>query len=463
MKIEVEIYVCIYTHQKIIIKTIRATNYLKLICLFNMVSLNAWSFGAIIISNLLMLSIIGMITACCCAKKKRRARTMSNRQSVAAVAQPPSNSANQVWEVSIDTLATGISFKELGVEKPVRFSAQQLYSFTNNYSTRLGSGGFGVVFKGMFPNGVPIAVKVLKRSSDKAAEQQFMAEVATISRTYHINLVKLYGFCYDHLKVAVVYEYMENGSLDNYLFRDTHTIEWEKLYEISIGAARGIAYLHEECQPRIIHYDIKPGNVLLDSNFSPKIADFGLAKLCNSDGTHVSVTGYRGTPGYSAPEFLLKNFPITNKCDVYSFGMLLFEIVGRRRNANSSPTDSLDWFPKRVWDEYENGALDKMAKSCGIEEEDMEKAERVAMVALWCAQDSPDDRPPMSDVVKMLEGEVEIMPPSKPFDYLFSTSTKTPKSHIKYSSGKTYFYPREESTPIMTEYDIQFSNSDYSS
>ncbi|KAM7513412.1 hypothetical protein LguiB_012287 [Lonicera macranthoides] len=144
--------------------------------------------------------------------------------------------------------------------------------------------------------------------------------------------------------------------------------------------------------------------------------------------------------------------------------MLLFEIVGRRRNANNSPTDSLDWFPKRVWDKYENGALDEMAKSCGIEEKDMEKAERVAMVALWCAQDSPDDRPPMSDVVKMLEAEVEIMPPPKPFDYLFSTSTETPTSHINYStSGKTYSYLHEESTPIMTEYDIQFAKSAYSS
>ena len=217
-----------------------------------------------------------------------------------------------------------------------------------------------------------------------------------------------------------MYEYMENGSLDKYLFSDTDVIELEKLHKIAIGTAKGIAYLHEECLQRIIHYDIKPGNVLLDAKFFPKVADFGLAKLYNRDNTHVSVTGYRGTPGYSAPEFLLKNFPITYKCDVYSFGMLLFEIVGRRRNAKVGSSDSLDWFPKHVWEEYEKHELAAMILACGIDEKDREKAERMAMVALWCVQDSPETRPPMSAVVKMLEGGVEVMPPSKPFHYLYS-------------------------------------------
>ena len=108
------------------------------------------------------------------------------------------------------------------------------------------------------------------------------------------------------------------------------------------------------CQHRIIHYDIKPANILLDSNYVPKVTDFGLAKLCNCDDTHVTLSGHRGTPGYSAPEFLLKNHPITQKCDVYSFGMVLFEIVGRRRNTNVTPSESLDWFPKQVWDEEKN-------------------------------------------------------------------------------------------------------------
>ncbi|XP_047325058.1 rust resistance kinase Lr10-like [Impatiens glandulifera] len=145
-----------------------------------------------------------------------------------------------------------------------------------------------------------------------------------------------------------------------------------------------MAYLHEECQHRIIHYDIKPANILLDHNFSPKVADFGLAKLCNMDQTHVTMTGYRGTPGYSAPEFLLHNFPISYKCDVYSFGMLLFEILGRRKNTKVGATSSLDWFPSFVWEKYEKGELEELiTSSCGIEEAQRERAQRLANVALW--------------------------------------------------------------------------------
>ncbi|XAR70689.1 Non-specific serine/threonine protein kinase [Bertholletia excelsa] len=280
----------------------------------------------------------------------------------------------------ISEIRTAVAPPLVNLVRSWQMDAPTMESFTNNYSTMLGSGGFGTVNKGPFPNGV------------KSSEQQFMAEVSTIGRTYHINLVKLYGFCYDQLMSA--FEFMENGSLDKYLFCDTQAIEWEKLYEIAVGTARGLAYLHEECEQRIIHYDIKPGNVLLDSKFSPKVADFGLAKFCNRDNSHVSLTRYRGTPGYSAPEFLLKNFPLTYKCDVYSFGMLLFEILGRRRNTKVGSNDSLDWFPQHVWNEYEKRELASMTLSCGVEEKDREKAERMAMVSLWCVQDSPETRPP---------------------------------------------------------------------
>ena len=157
-----------------------------------------------------------------------------------------------------------------------------------------------------------------------------MAEVGTIDRTYHINLVRLYGFCYDQFMGALVYEYLENGSLDKYLFseEEAREFEWEKLHDVVIGTAKGIAYLHEECVQRIIHYDIKRRNILLDANFFPKVADFGLAKLYNRDNSCLQFSGYKGTPGYMAPEIFQQNHPITRKCDIYSFGMLLFEIVG---------------------------------------------------------------------------------------------------------------------------------------
>ncbi|KAI3461163.1 hypothetical protein Pfo_017826 [Paulownia fortunei] len=274
---------------------------------------------------------------------------------------------------------------------------------------------------------------------------------------------------------ALVYEFMENGSLDKHLFSENQQqLEWEKLHEIAVGTAKGISYLHEECQKRIIHYDIKPENVLLDAKFSPKVADFGLAKLCNREDTQVTFTGYRGTPGYSAPEFMMKNFPITYKCDVYSFGILLFEIVGRRRNARGGGDgDSLDWFPKQsgfsgsvlqVWEEYEKGELIALAEACGIEEKDRSKAERMGMVALWCVQDSPESRPRMSAVVKMLEGGVEIVPPPKPFHYLFSlgrsvlnpprNSLSGSTSGYSTSEGTNLVWYKETTTPIMAKYEI---------
>lgn len=307
-------------------------------------------------------------------------------------------------------------------EKPIRFSPQQIQEFTNGCSTILGSGAFGVVFKGNFPNGIPVAVKALSNHSNKKLEEQFMAEVGTMGRTYHVNLVRLYGFCFDPSMMALVYEYMENGSLNSVLFNETREIEWEKLQEIAIGTAKGLAYLHEECQQRIIHYDIKPENILLDENLNPKVADFGLAKLCNRERTEVTLSGGRGTLGYSAPEVWHRTYPITHKCDVYSFGILLFEIVARRRHFDESLRESFQWLPRWVWDMYRNSELPIMLSLCGIEEKDKEKAVRMSTVALLCIQHSPDARPQMSDVVKMLEGNMEIMmQPGNPFEYLEST------------------------------------------
>lgn len=237
----------------------------------------------------------------------------------------------------------------------------------------------------MFCYGVLIAVKVLKGYSDERIEQQFMAEVSTIGRTQHLNLVRLYGFCYERDLRALVYEYMENGSLDSLLFSNQNAIEWEKLYVIANGTAKGIPYLHEECAQRIIHYDIKPGNVLLDARFCPKVADFGLARLCNRDITHLTMTGRRGTVGYAAPDLWMP-FPVTYKCDVYSFGMLLFEVLGQRKILDASLPESEGWFPMWIWKKFERSEINDILVACQIEEKDKEKAERMAMVALWCVQ-----------------------------------------------------------------------------
>ncbi|KAL5549219.1 hypothetical protein UlMin_004450 [Ulmus minor] len=286
------------------------------------------------------------------------------------------------------TLTMDKFLNDMEREKPLRFTSQQLWMATNNFTNFLGSGRFGTVYKGIFSNGTIVAVKILYGNSDKRIEEQFMAEESTIGRVHHFNLVRLYGFCFERNLRALVYEFMGNGSLDRFLFSKEKMLRFEKLHEIVVGIARGIAYLHEECQQRIIHYDIKPGNILLDSNFSPKVADFGLAKLINRENTHVTMTGGRGTPGYAAPELWMP-FPITHKCDVYSYGMLLFEIVGWIRNLDVSRAESQDWFPRWVWKKFEFGELGDLMICCGIEEKDKEIVERMVKVALLCVQHSP--------------------------------------------------------------------------
>nr|XP_043618611.1 G-type lectin S-receptor-like serine/threonine-protein kinase At1g34300 [Erigeron canadensis] len=354
-------------------------------------------------------------------------------------------------------------------EKPIRFTSQQLRIATENFSILLGSGGFGTVYKGIFSNGTAVAVKVLKGSSDKRIEEQFMAEVSTMGRTHHFNLVRLFGFCFESSLRALVYEFMVNGSLDNHLFKSNKgdMIGFGKLQEIAVGTARGIAYLHEECPQRIVHYDIKPGNILLDSNFCAKVADFGLAKLCNRDNTHITMTGGRGTPGYAAPELWMP-LPVSHKCDVYSFGMLLFEIIGRRRNMDVTLGDSQQWFPKWVWDKHEKKQLKELMIVCGIEEQDQEAVERILKVALCCVQYRPETRPVMSIVVKMLEGALEVPEPLNPFLYLFSGVNEANDSlaRLAWNGGGSNWSSSEvitrstvvTGTPLMKRYEITMAS-----
>nr|XP_043629799.1 cold-responsive protein kinase 1-like [Erigeron canadensis] len=358
--------------------------------------------------------------------------------------------SDQNVTVSIPPVQTVVSFsqfleetmerflQDIARERPIRFSHQDINALTGNFTSFLGSGGYGEVYKGTFPNGVRIAVKVLKNKlSDKKVQEQFMAEIGTLGRTHHVNLVKLYGFCFDPAIKGLVYEYMENGSLDKLLFDKKRPVKWEKLLQIAIGIAKGLAYLHEECHQKIIHYDIKPGNVLLDSKLNPKVADFGLARLCNTESNEIVtfVTRQVGTPGYTAPELDKEFSPVTNKCDVYSFGVLLLEIIGRRRNyiANTS-NDYKEVLLSWAWQMYKKGKLSEFLTGCDIEEESKQEAERMLMVVFLCVHHDPNERPTMSNVVKMLEGEKEIDPPSNPFKYVESSvEPSNPSSNTKVS------------------------------
>ncbi|KAK7354723.1 hypothetical protein VNO80_20191 [Phaseolus coccineus] len=368
--------------------------------------------GLIVIAVLLVFVILCLF--CFCKASKRETDGLSERNFV-----------------HIDNI-----LRNMEREKPIRFTGELLRIATDNYSISLGSGGFGEVYKGNLSDGTTVAVKVLRANSYKRIEEQFMAEVGTIGKVHHFNLVKLYGFCFEKELRALVYEYMKNGSLDKYLFHENKTLGYEKLHEIAVGTARGISYLHEDCEQRIVHCDIKPGNILLDNNFNPKVADFGLAKLCNRDNTHITMTGGRGTPGYAAPELWMP-FPVTHKCDVYSFGMLLFEIIGRRRNLDINLPQSEEWFPVWAWKRFDGGELEVLINACKIEERYKKMAERMVKVALSCVQYRPESRPIMSDVVKMLEGSVEISKPSNPFQHIIGGTFQAHSVHASQTDVNT--------------------------
>eukprot|EP00253_Pinus_taeda_P020481 PITA_20481 len=319
--------------------------------------------------------------------------------------------------------------KDYTYEMPTRYSLFQLKKITNNFAEKLGEGVYGVVYKGRLVNGILVAVKLLDRH--RHSQTQFMNEVATIGRIHHFNLVRLLGYCFEIPTSALVYEYMLNGSLDKFTFAGNENgqiLSWEQRYSIALGVARGIAYLHQDCQKRIIHFDIKPHNILLDADFTPKVADFGLAKLCGKGDDHISMTTPRGTPGYVAPEVWSRGMdPITDKSDVYSFGMLLLEIVGGRKNIDVQVSRSSQlYFPEWAFKLIESGELGMRLRGGEIEAADEEKARRLTKVGLWCIQYQSRDRPCMARVVQMLESNGEDVPnPPLPFN-----SSATPENPI---------------------------------
>ncbi|KAG6655705.1 hypothetical protein CIPAW_05G234000 [Carya illinoinensis] len=289
---------------------------------------------------------------------------------------------------------------------PISYSFSEIKRMTKGFKEKLGEGGYGTVFKGTLRSGYLVAVKMLGQSNTNG--QDFINEVATIGRIHHVNVVQLIGYCVHGSKRALVYDFMPKGSLNKYIFSSEESIflDNEKTYNIALGVGRGIEYLHRGCDMQILHFDIKPHNILLDENFTPKISDFGLAKLYSIEDNTISLTAARGTLGYMAPELFYKNIGgISYKVDVYSFGMLLMELVGKRKNLNAFVEHSSQiYFPTWVYDQFNDG------KDIEIEcaaEEDKEIVRKMIIVALWCIQTNPSNRPSMKKVVEMLEGEVE--------------------------------------------------------
>ncbi|XP_034710668.1 rust resistance kinase Lr10-like [Vitis riparia] len=322
--------------------------------------------------------------------------------------------------------------------KPSRYSYADIKKITNNFKDKLGQGGYGTVYKGRLSNEVFVAVKIL--NDFKGNGEEFINEVRTMGTIHHVNVVRLVGFCADGYKRALICEFLPNDSLEKFIFStfgNNRSLGWCKLHDIAIGIAKGIEYLHQGCDQRILHFDIKPHNILLDHNFNPKISDFGLAKLCSKEQSTVSVTAARGTMGYIAPEMLSRNFgSVSYKSDVYSFGMLLLEMVGGRKNINVTVENiSQAYFPEWLYNHLDQ----EQEVHIRIEEEnDTKIAKKLSIIGLWCIQWYPSDRPLMKVVVRMLEREEDnlVMPPN-PFASMGQTSTSVKRRKAFVQPGLT--------------------------
>ncbi|XP_039165108.1 rust resistance kinase Lr10 [Eucalyptus grandis] len=249
---------------------------------------------------------------------------------------------------------------------------------------------------------------------------------------------------------------MPNGSLDKHIsYKDgDNSLDYKKMYEISLGIARGIEYLHRGCDMQILHFDIKPHNILLDRSFTPKVSDFGLAKLYPTDHSIVSLTTARGTLGYMAPELFYKDIGgISYKADVYSFGMMLMEMAGRRRNLNAHAEHSSQvYFPLWVYDQL---GKENEVGTVGVLKEEKETTRKMIIVALWCIQLSPNDRPSMKRVLDMLEGDMDkLQLPPKPLLYPMETLIDDVDDEIELETVSS-----SSSTPIISNnYQFQHHN-----
>ncbi|XP_030505563.2 G-type lectin S-receptor-like serine/threonine-protein kinase RLK1 [Cannabis sativa] len=302
------------------------------------------------------------------------------------------------------------------------FTYEELEKATNEFRDELGRGAFGTVYKGILDMDSSVIVIAVKKLNFLVAEteKEFKNEVNVIAQTHHKNLVRLLGYCNDGQNRLLVYEYLQNGTLAKFAFGDLKP-NWKQRVGIALDIAKGLLYLHEECNTQIIHCDIKPQNILLDEYNNAKISDFGLAKplMMNQSQTNTAI---RGTKGYVAPEWF-RSMPITSKVDVYSFGVVLLEIVCCRKNVDMEIGEEgkeilTDW----AYDCFTEGSLDMLVDYEVDALNDRKKLESYVKVSMWCIQENPCLRPNMRKVVQMLEGVVEVEDPPSPLPYSITTT-----------------------------------------
>ncbi|KAJ8558377.1 hypothetical protein K7X08_005143 [Anisodus acutangulus] len=308
-------------------------------------------------------------------------------------------------------VAVPISPNYAGLSK-IQFTYEDLATATGGFSqvNLLGQGGFGFVHKGILTDGSVVAVKSLKSGSGQG-EREFQAEVEIISRVHHRHLVSLVGYCVADGQRMLVYEFVPNGTLEYHLHgKGRPVMDWGLRLKIALGSAKGLAYLHEDCHPRIIHRDIKGANILLDNNYEAMVADFGLAKLTEDNNTHVS-TRVMGTFGYLAPEYASSG-KLTEKSDVFSFGVMLLELITGRRpldTTNKLMDDSLvDWARPFLTKALEENNFDELVDPRLEGNFDPDELHRMVACAAASVRHSARRRPKMSQIVRALDGDSSL-------------------------------------------------------
>eukprot|EP00253_Pinus_taeda_P008578 PITA_08578 len=326
--------------------------------------------------------------------------------------------------------------------RQILFKKKTLVTATANFhdDNKLGEGGFGSVYKGTTPDGRQIAVKKLSLKS-RQGKKEFLNEVKLVAQIQHRNLVNLLGCCAEGSEKFLVYEYLPNKSLDRFLFDPNKRadLDWQKRYNIILGVARGLLYLHQDSQLRIVHRDIKASNILLDDKLNPKIADFGLAKLFSEDETHVS-TRAAGTLGYMAPEYALCG-QLSVKADVYSFGVVLLEIVTGRKNTAFNLSSEMEILLGWVWNSYTRGNSVQIIDPTIIETCNEEQVVRCIHVGLLCTQADSSLRPLMATVILMLSTASTTLPdPTRPA--YVTPNTHSTNSHVGLSHSSASHIPQ---------------------
>ncbi|KNA12294.1 hypothetical protein SOVF_127260 [Spinacia oleracea] len=320
-------------------------------------------------------------------------------------------------------LSVPCSFLRKVAGVPTKFRQKELELATDNFNALIGRGASGSVFKGILGDGTCVAVKRIE--GQERGEKEFLSEVAAIGSVQHINLVRMYGYCIvPGGPRFLVYEFIQNGSLDGWIFprrdkrnRPAGCLPWHLRYGVAIDVAKALSYLHHDCRSRILHLDVKPENILLDDNYRAVVSDFGLAKLMGRGESRI-VTNIRGTMGYLAPEWLLEN-GISAKSDVYSYGLVLLEMIGGRRNMrviDDSKDRSLrkyEYFPKIVVEKSKEGKFMSVVDQRLLEGRHIDERQVRTLVytALWCIQEKVRRRPTMAQVVDMLEGHMHVDEP----------------------------------------------------